>query len=89
MMALDDFALYVILPILALAVVLVFTRLVRGPSLPDRVVALDLMNTLGIGIIASYAIATGQSAFLDVAIAMALISFLGTVAFAYYIERRV
>ncbi len=89
MMTLDDFALYVILPILALAVVLVFVRLVRGPSLPDRVVAIDLMNTLGIGIIASYAIATGQSAFLDVAIAMALISFLGTVAFAYYIERRV
>jgi multicomponent Na+:H+ antiporter subunit F len=89
MMTLDDFALYVILPMLALAVVMVFVRLVRGPSLPDRVVAIDLMNTLGIGIIASYAIATGQAAFLDVAIAMALISFLGTVAFAYYIERRV
>jgi multicomponent Na+:H+ antiporter subunit F len=88
-MTLDDFALYVIMPILALAVVIVFIRLVRGPSLPDRVVAIDLMNTLGIGIIASYAIATGQAAFLDVAIAMALISFLGTVAFAYYIERRV
>jgi len=88
-MTLDDFALYVIMPILALAVVIVFVRLVRGPSLPDRVVAIDLMNTLGIGIIASYAIATGQAAFLDVAIAMALISFLGTVAFAYYIERRV
>lgn len=88
-MTLDDFALYVIMPILALAVVMVFVRLVHGPSLPDRVVAIDLMNTLGIGIIASYAIATGQAAFLDVAIAMALISFLGTVAFAYYIERRV
>ena len=88
-MTLDDFTLYVILPVLALAVVMVFVRLVRGPSLPDRVVAIDLMNTLGIGIIASYAIAAGQAAFLDVAIAMALISFLGTVAFAYYIERRV
>lgn len=88
-MALDDFVLYVVLPILTLAVFAVFMRLVRGPSLPDRVVAIDLMNTLGIGIVASYAIATGQVAFLDVAIAMALISFLGTVAFAYYIERRV
>ena len=88
-MTLDDFALYVILPILALSVAAVFVRLVRGPSLPDRVVAIDLMNTLGIGIVATYAIATGQPAFLDVAIAMALISFLGTVAFAYYIERRV
>ena len=52
MMTLDDFTLYVILPVLALAVVMVFVRLVRGPSLPDRVVAIDLMNTLGIGIIA-------------------------------------
>lgn len=89
MMTLDEFTLYVILPVLTLAVVMVFVRMVRGPSLPDRVVAIDLMNTLGIGIIASYAIATGRAAFLDVAIAMALISFLGTVAFAYYIERRV
>ena len=88
-LTLQDFALYGIMPVLALAIVLAFTRLVRGPSLPDRVVALDLLNTLGIGIIAAYAIATGQPAFLDVAIAMALISFLGTVAFAYYIERRV
>jgi multicomponent Na+:H+ antiporter subunit F len=86
---LSDFASYGILPLLALAVVLVFIRLVHGPSLPDRIMALDLMNTLGIGIIATYAITTDQAAFLDVAIAMALISFVGTVGFAYYIERRV
>jgi len=63
--------------------------MLRGPSLPDRVMALDLLTTLGIGVIAVYAIATDQPAFLDVAIATALISFLGTVAFAYYIERTV
>jgi len=88
-LSLNDFVLYGVLPVLALAVGLLFIRLVRGPSLPDRVVALDQMATLGIGIIAAYAIVTGRAAFLDVAIAMALISFLGTVAFAYYIERRV
>lgn len=88
-MSLDDFTTYVVMPMLVLSVVIVFVRLVRGPSLPDRVVALDLMSALGIGIVATYAIATDQTAFLDVAIAMALISFLGTVAFAYYIERRV
>ncbi len=88
-MNLDDFTTYIVMPMLVLSVGIVFVRLVRGPSLPDRVVALDLMSALGIGIIAAYAIATEQAAFLDVAIAMALISFLGTVAFAYYIERRV
>jgi len=76
-----------ILPVLSTAMLLALLRLVRGPSLPDRVVALDLMATLVIGIVSAYAVATGQSAYLDVAITLALIAFLGTVAFAYYIQR--
>lgn len=78
----------VILAFLSLAIVLSFIRLFRGPSLADRVVALDFMSSLGIGIMAVYAIATDQAILLDVAIIVALISFLGTVAFAYYLERR-
>lgn len=89
MMILQSLATIVVLPLLGAAAILIFVRLVRGPSLPDRVVALDLMAALGIGIIAVYAIATGQPVFLDVASVLALISFLGTVAFAYYIEKRV
>lgn len=72
---------------LTVGVFLAFSRLVRGPSLPDRVVALDLIATLVMGIIATYAIATGQFVFLDVAIVLALIAFLGTVAFARYLEK--
>jgi multicomponent Na+:H+ antiporter subunit F len=87
-MRLADLILTWIIPLLSVAIVLAFVRFVRGPSLPDRVVALDLIATLGIGVIAVYAIATDQPVFLDVAIVLALISFLGTVAFAYYIERR-
>ena len=82
-----DIIFFFILPLLSVAVFCAFNRLVRGPSLPDRVVALDLLATLVIGIIAVYSIATGQSAYLDVAIILALIAFLGTVAFAYYIQR--
>jgi multicomponent Na+:H+ antiporter subunit F len=88
-MTLQEIALFFILPVLIIAVVLSFIRLVRGPSLPDRVVALDLMSTLGIGVIAAYAIASKQAIYLDVASILALISFLGTIAFAYYIEKRV
>jgi multicomponent Na+:H+ antiporter subunit F len=73
---------------LSLALVLAFIRLVRGPSLPDRVVALDLLAAIIVGFIAVYATATGQRVFLDAAIVVALIIFLGTVAFAQYIERR-
>ncbi len=80
---------FVAFPLLTIAVILAFVRLVRGPTLPDRVVALDLIATLMIGIIAVYAIATDEPVLLDLAIVLALISFLGTVAFAHYIERRV
>ena len=87
-MSLPTFLLLVIFPVLSLALVLTFARLLRGPSLPDRVIALDMMATLGIGIVAVYAVFTGQPALLDVAIILALLVFLGTVGFAYYIERR-
>ncbi|KPL84035.1 hypothetical protein SE15_02280 [Thermanaerothrix daxensis] len=79
----------IILSVLTAGMIFTFIRLLRGPSLPDRIVALDLLVTLLIGVIATYAILNDQSAFLDVAIILALVSFLGTVAFAYYIERRV
>ena len=69
------------------ALLLAFVRLVRGPSLPDRVVALDLITTLVIGDITIYAISAHQPVYLDMALVLALIAFLGTVAFAYYIEK--
>lgn len=74
--------------ILVLGLILAFTRLLRGPSLANRVVAFDLMTTIGIGIIAVYSVLTNQPIFLDIAIVLALISFLSAVAFAYYLERR-
>jgi multicomponent Na+:H+ antiporter subunit F len=73
---------------LALAVVLAFVRVLRGPTLPDRVVAFDLMTTLAVGIMAVYTVSTDETVYLDVAIVLALISFLGTVAFARYLEKR-
>jgi multicomponent Na+:H+ antiporter subunit F len=73
---------------LALSVVLAFIRLLRGPSLPDRVVAFDLMTSVAVGIMVVYSIAMEETVFLDVAIVLALISFLGTVALARYLEHR-
>jgi multicomponent Na+:H+ antiporter subunit F len=72
---------------LSLAMLLAAVRLLRGPSLPMRVVALDLMASLSVGFIAAYAVLTEQPLFLDVALVLALIAFLGTVAFAFYIEK--
>jgi multicomponent Na+:H+ antiporter subunit F len=73
---------------LMVAIILAFVRLMRGPSLPDRVVALDLTSTLSLGIIAAFAVASGETVYLDVGIVLALIAFLGTVAFARYLEKR-
>ena len=78
----------IVLGLLALAAVLGFVRLLRGPSLPDRVVAFDLLATVAVGISAVYSMAHDQPVFLDVAVVIALISFVGTVAFARYIEER-
>jgi len=78
----------IVLGLLALAALLGFVRLLRGPSLPDRVVAFDLLATVGVGISAVYSMAHNQPVFLDVAVVLALISFVGTVAFARYIEQR-
>jgi multicomponent Na+:H+ antiporter subunit F len=67
--------------------VLAFARLVRGPTLPDRVVAIDLLGVLIAGLLVVAASATDQQALLDVAMVLALISFVGTVAYARYVER--
>lgn len=83
-----DFLYYGILPVLTISVVLVFVRFIKGPGLSDRVVALDLLITIGIGIIAVYSIISNQPTFLDIAMILALIAFLGTVAFSYYLEKR-
>ena len=78
----------IVYAMLGAALLFTFVRLARGPSLPDRVVALDLTAVIAVGIIAAYAIDVEQRVFLDVALVVALIGFLGTVAFARYVERR-
>ncbi len=79
---------YVILPILTLSVILIFYRFLKGPTISDRVIALDLLITTGIGIIAVYSIIVDQSTFLDISMILALIAFLSTVAFSYYLEKK-
>ncbi|HRZ81648.1 MAG TPA: cation:proton antiporter [Candidatus Hydrogenedentes bacterium] len=69
------------------ALLLAVGRLLRGPTLPDRVVALDLISTLVVGIICMCALVFDQPVYLRDALVLAVVSFLGTVAFAYYVAR--
>ncbi len=75
------------LALLAVAAGLAFIRLVKGPTLPDRVIAIDLIGVLLVCLLVVMAGFTVQQAFLDVAMVVALISFVGTIAYARYIER--
>jgi multicomponent Na+:H+ antiporter subunit F len=86
-MTLVDYINYIIIPILSLSGLLVFIRFLIGPSIPDRIVALDLLITIGIGFIACFCIVYNKSVFLDIAMILGLLAFLGTVAFSYYLEK--
>jgi multisubunit Na+/H+ antiporter MnhF subunit len=77
----------VALAILGLALLLSVVRLVKGPTLPDRIVAMDLISVIVIGLIVGLAASTGVRATLDAAIVIALIGFVATVTYAMYVQR--
>jgi multicomponent Na+:H+ antiporter subunit F len=72
---------------LGVALLVAVIRLVKGPSLPDRIVAMDLVGVLVVSLIVVLAASTQVRATLDAAIVIALIGFVGTVAYATYVER--
>ncbi|MBB3568426.1 cation:proton antiporter [Rhizobium sp. BK491] len=75
----------VALGILSVAFLLTVYRVVAGPTLPDRVLALDMLVAIAIGFIAVIAIKTGFTLYIDIAISLGLVGFLATVAFARFI----
>lgn len=81
-------SLIVAITILSICFMLTMIRFVIGPSLPDRVTAFDLFAANVIGIISIFAVLTGNTAFMDVAIVLSLISFLGSMSFAYYMNNK-
>jgi multicomponent Na+:H+ antiporter subunit F len=78
----------VALAVLAGGILLAVVRLVKGPTLPDRVVAVDLIANQAVAVLGLLAIRFDQPTLLQPALVLALVAFVGTVAFAHYIERR-
>jgi multicomponent Na+:H+ antiporter subunit F len=78
---------HITLVTLGVALLVAFIRIVKGPTLPDRIVAMDLVGMLVVGVIVVLAGSSGVRATLDAAIVIALVGFLGTVAYATYVER--
>ena len=74
--------------VLSLAFLITVARVILGPSLPDRVLGLDALVSIAIGFIAVIGIKTGFALYVDIAIALGLVGFLATVAFARFIHMR-
>jgi len=77
----------VVFLLLIIGLVLSFIRLARGPSLADRVVALELIALITVALILTHAIATDVSDFIDVALVLALTGFMAAIGFARFLER--
>ncbi len=75
--------------LLLLALICAMYRLIKGPGLLDRVVALDLVAMVIAGFITVYAIESKLSVFLDVVMVLAMVVFFGTVAFGRYLEKKI
>jgi multicomponent Na+:H+ antiporter subunit F len=78
----------VALILLGLGLLVSTVRLIVGPTLADRVLALDLLAVVAMGFVGTIAIRTGLYLYLDIAIALALLGFLATIALARYIFSR-
>jgi multicomponent Na+:H+ antiporter subunit F len=74
--------------ILTLASIPILFRLVKGPTIADRVAAFDVLTCAVMGLIAIYAIKTGSKSYIDVVLTMSFVVFMGAVAFAYFLRKR-
>lgn len=63
-------------------------RVARGPTAPDRTVAIDILGIVIVGFCGILAVVTGKDFFINLAITWALLSFIGTIALAKYLEGR-
>lgn len=74
--------------LLGLAVLATVIRIIRGPTLADRILGLDTITILSVGLIGTFAVRTGRHLYVDIAVGVALVGFLSTIAFARYLLSR-
>ena len=81
------FAVHFTLFSLSLVMLAVLYRFLKGPTLPDRMIVMDLLSSVVIGLAILFGILTGFDHYLSIAVSVALIVFMGNVAFAYYLTK--
>ena len=78
----------VCLVLLGIAILLILIRIIRGPTLADRILGLDTLTLLGVGVVGVISVRTGVLAYVDVAVALAFVSFVSTAALSRYLQTR-
>ena len=81
-------AAYIAIVIISISTLLTLIRFIIGPSLPDRVISLDVFSANLLAVLAIYSVLSDEKAYLDVALIMSLIAFVGTMTFAYYLVQK-
>ncbi len=76
----------VFMGVLLVSAFLCLLRLGKGPTAPDRTVAIDILGTLVVGFCALYALRTGSAFYINIGMAWALLSFIAAIALAKYLE---
>jgi len=74
--------------LLLASLVLAFARLLRGPSINDRIAAMDLIASVVMGFVLVYSLTINKSIYFDIPVIISLISFIGTVAVSTYLKHR-
>jgi multicomponent Na+:H+ antiporter subunit F len=74
--------------LLLIALVIAFVRLIKGPSVNDRIAAMDIIASIIMGFILVYSIFINNAMYFDVTIAISLISFIGAVAISTYLKQK-
>ncbi|WP_025785479.1 MULTISPECIES: Na(+)/H(+) antiporter subunit F1 [unclassified Sporosarcina] len=73
----------------AVTIAIAVLRLIIGPSMPDRVIAMDVVGVNLIAMIGVVSVVYGTKAYLEVILILGILSFISTIAFSKYIERGV
>ena len=78
---------WLVLILISLSMLALIYRLIKGPSTPDRVVALDALGVALISMIGVISVLADTSFFLDIILLLAILAFIGTVAFSKFLEK--
>jgi multisubunit Na+/H+ antiporter MnhF subunit len=79
---------YIAIIIITISTLLTLIRFIKGPSLPDRVISLDVFSANLLAVLAIYSVLAGEKSYLNVALIMSLTAFVGTMTFAYYLVQK-